>query len=204
MQQFLLDIFKFKFQKKKKKFRRYPYDSRWQILKSSNIYFNFTSWHSIHTGTRNTGNFSLKMVSERYIYIYIRRIFRGSLEYRKERHFVIYTQYPVAALNHYEWISRSFGMSTCWTHARYVFSHDRLSFWTIAQDQVPLRIFPALGNICSVWWDRFTPISPVLCNIRHFVVLLDSKPIEKCGQNWCIIFRRTGRQDMIKKVGFEI
>ena len=118
----------------------------------------------IHTARTHRARFPGMIIKGWKIYIYIRRIFRGSLEYRKERHFVIYTQYPVAALNHYEWISRSFGMSTCWTHARYVFSHDRLSFWTIAQDQVPLRIFPALGNICSVWWDRFTPISPVLCN----------------------------------------
>lgn len=106
----------FKFQEEKKKFRGYPDDSRWQILKSSNIYFNyFTSWHSIHAETfADTGNFSLEMV---YIYIYmyiiIQHIFRGSFEYRKERHFVIYTQYPVAALNHCEWISRSSGMSTC-------------------------------------------------------------------------------------------
>lgn len=159
--------------KKKKKFRRYVDDSRWQILKSSNIYFNFISWHSIHTDIRNTGNFSLKMVSESiYIYISIQHIFRGSFEYRKERHFVIYTQYLGAALNHCEWISRSSGISVRWTHARYVFSHDRLSFWTIAQDQVPLRIFPALGNICSVWWDRFTPISPVLCNETCYFVVL--------------------------------
>lgn len=156
----------FKFQEEKKKFRGYPDDSRWQILKSSNIYFNyFTSWHSIHAETfADTGNFSLEMV---YIYIYVyNNSAYFSWEFRVSKGKAFCNLYTISCCRS-ESLRVNFAIvrnvHVLWTHARYVFSHDRLSFWTIAQDQVPLRIFPALGNICSGVTVP-TPISPILCN----------------------------------------